>query len=236
MTLRDISAELARAVRPMTFAQPVTHVYHPLDYAWELHAAYLDRFGQGPCPVLLVGMNPGPWGMAQTGVPFGDPVMVRDWMQLRAEVSRPHPEHPKRPVRGLACPRREVSGTRLWGWAREVFGAPETFFQTFFVHNYCPLSFMEAGGKNLTPDKLPAAERAPLFAHCDHALRQLTAYHRPRFLIGIGAFAEQRIRAALPDFPGTVGNIPHPSPANPAANRNWAAAAEAALQKLGLNY
>ncbi len=232
----EIAAQLSKAVHELTFAPPVTHVYNPLAYAWDAHRAYLERYGRGPREILLLGMNPGPFGMAQTGVPFGDVRIVRDWLHIACPVCKPEREHPKRPILGFDCPRSEVSGSRLWGWARARYETPDRFFARFFVHNYCPLCFMEAGGKNLTPDKLPPDERAPLFACCDRALQQLVACLRPRHVIGVGAFAEQRLRAALPDFPGHIGRIPHPSPASPAANRDWAAAAEAAFteQAIGL--
>lgn len=232
----EITAALRESVDALSFASPVSHVYNPLAYAWEPHRQYLARYGSGPREILLLGMNPGPFGMAQTGVPFGDVRMVRDWMGITAPVRKPAQEHPKRPVQGFACPRSEVSGSRLWGWARGRFGVPERFFERFFVLNYCPLCFMESSGRNLTPDKLPAAERNPLHEACDTALRELTAYFAPAYLIGVGAFAEQRLRAALPGFSGCIGRIPHPSPASPAANRDWAAAAEAAFDVLGIRF
>jgi len=42
-------------------------------------------------------MNPGPWGMAQTGVPFGEINAVKDWLGINAEVDKPQKQHPKRP-------------------------------------------------------------------------------------------------------------------------------------------
>lgn len=225
---------LSERVDGLAFSPPVTHVYNPLDYAWEAHRTYLERYGTGRKRVVLLGMNPGPFGMAQTGVPFGDIERVRGWLGIEAPVSKPTNEHPKRPVLGFDCPRREVSGSRLWGWAAERFGMPDRFFKDFFVHNYCPLCFMEETGRNRTPDKLPAAERDPLFAACDEALRELAAALKPEYLLGVGAFAEARIRAALPASPCTIGRIPHPSPASPAANRGWSALAEKSLRELGI--
>ncbi len=180
-------------------------------------------------------MNPGPFGMAQTGVPFGEVSAIRDWLGIEGVVRKPKTEHPKRPVLGFACPRSEVSGARIWGWARRRFGSPERFFERFFVLNYCPLSFMEASGRNRTPDKLPAAEREPLFYACDRALRAGIEHLRPRFAIGVGAFAEARARAALDGLGLTIGRILHPSPANPRANRGWEGQAEKELRSLGID-
>ncbi len=229
-----VSRALARRVGRLAFAPPVACVYNPLDYAREVAEAYLVRYGQAPKEVLLLGMNPGPFGMAQTGVPFGDVAMVRDFLGLRGQVGRPACEHPKRPVRGLACPRGEVSGARLWGWAQADFGTPQRFFARFFVANYCPLAFMEASGRNLTPDKLPLAERAPLFAACDEALREIVALLRPRHVVGVGAFASARLHVALAATGVAIGTILHPSPASPLANRGWAGQVRRQLAAMGI--
>jgi single-strand selective monofunctional uracil DNA glycosylase len=234
MDLVATSRRLAREVDRLRFAAPVTHVYNPLIYARAPHEAYLRRWGGGEKPVLFVGMNPGPFGMAQTGVPFGDVALVRDFLGIEAKVERPAAENPARPVTGFACPRSEVSGSRLWGWAKQRFGTPETFFARFFVHNYCPLVFMEEGGRNRTPDKLPAPERTLLFRACDEALREIVSAVRPRHVIGVGAFAEARARLALEGTGVTIGTILHPSPASPAANRDWTGTIERQLTGLGI--
>jgi single-strand selective monofunctional uracil DNA glycosylase len=235
MDLVETAARLREEVSRLALpGGDVTHVYNPLAYAWAPHRLYLERYGGGRPEVLLVGMNPGPWGMAQTGVPFGDLVMVRDWLGIEAPVERPAHEHPKRPVEGFACRRREVSGQRLWGWARDIFGTPERFFARFFVLNYCPLCFMEESGRNRTPDKLPAADRERLYAACDPALRSAVECLRPELVLGVGGFAAARAAAVLGDGLCRVGQILHPSPANPRANRGWAAEAEATLRGLGV--
>ena len=228
------SRALSQRVGRLVFAEPVAFVYNPLDYARPLHEAYLARYGQAPKDVVLLGMNPGPFGMAQTGIPFGDVTMVREFLDLDGQVGRPEREHPKRKVEGLACVRGEVSGTRLWGFARDAFGTAERFFARFFVANYCPLVFMEASARNLTPDKLPQREQGALFAACDEALRDMVAILRPRFVVGVGVFAAERARRALAGTRITVGNILHPSPASPMANRGWAAQARRQLAELGI--
>jgi len=234
-SLSSIAEQLRADVDRLSFSLPVTHVYNPLAYAWEPHRRYLERWGGGRKEVVLLGMNPGPWGMAQTGVPFGEVELVRDWLGVEAPVGGPGREHPRRPIEGFACARREVSGQRLWGWARERCGTPEAFFARFLVLNYCPLVFLEQSGRNRTPDKLPAAEREPLEALCDRALSAAIEVLSPDWVIGVGAFAEARARRALAGLDVTVGGVLHPSPASPVANRGWAERAEAQLQALGID-
>jgi len=159
---------------------------------------------------------------------------VRGWLGIDAEVGRPDPEHPKRPIMGFACTRSEVSGARLWRWARDTFGTPERFFNRFFIANYCPLAFMESSGRNRTPDKLPAVEREPLLAACDRALVRTVEILRPQIVIGVGAFAEGRARAALDGLDTRIGRILHPSPASPTANRGWADRATRELRAAGV--
>lgn len=232
--LIDAARELSAAVDALPFAAPVTHVYNPLDYAWEVHRRYLERYGDGRRRVVFVGMNPGPFGMAQIGVPFGEIASARDWLGLEGPVGQPHVVNPKRPVEGFACARSEVSGQRLWGLFRARYGAPEAFFAEHFVANYCPLVFFE-GGRNLTPDKLPMAEQRPLLAACDAHLRALVGALQPEWVIGIGNWAEKRASEALAGMPGLkFGRVLHPSPASPAANRGWAEAASAQLVALGI--
>jgi single-strand selective monofunctional uracil DNA glycosylase len=237
---------LSGRVDAMRFAPPVAHVYNPLDYAWPGHEAYLRRYGNGRRRIVFVGMNPGPFGMMQTGVPFGEVAAVRDWMGIEAPIARPAGEHPKRPIDGFACHRSEISGQRLWGWAAARFGEARTFFCEHFVLNYCPLVFLEASGRNLTPDKLPTAEREPLLAACDTHLREALAALQPEWVIGVGVWAMKRVYAALADPAAceragiASGSLPridtilHPSPASPVANRGWAPAVDKRLAELGL--
>jgi len=224
---RELSAVLAK----MRFAPPVTHVYDPLDYAWDIHERYLRRYGDSKKRVVFLGMNPGPFGMVQTGVPFGEVAAVRDWLGLEGLVGQPEWVNPKRPIEGFACARSEVSGRRLWGLFQERFGSAEAFFAEHFVANYCPLAFFDEG-RNLTPDKLPAAEQQPLLAACDAHLRALVAALEPQWVIGIGGWAEARAREALSGV--KIGRILHPSPASPAANRGWSQAASRQLIELGV--
>jgi single-strand selective monofunctional uracil DNA glycosylase len=237
--LDAIVDDLLRELRPIERAPPAPYIYNPLEYARNPYREYLGRYA-APARArddrtLLLGMNPGPFGMAQTGVPFGAVAPVRDWLLIGGDIGRPAREHPKRPVQGFACRREEVSGTRLWGWARDTFGTPESFFRSFFVWNYCPLLFLEESGRNLPPDRLPATARAAITEPCDRALRRVVEGLRFSRVVGVGGFAETRARTALAGHEVSIGCILHPSPASPAANRGWAQQASAQLRALGVD-
>ncbi len=230
--LISITKELSKGVEALSFSDPVAYVYNPLDYAWKSHSAYLKKYGEGKGRVLLIGMNPGPWGMAQTGVPFGEVNSVRDFLGIDENVSKPHPEHPKREVLGFDCPRSEVSGCRVWEWAKERYDSADNFFSEFFLITYCPLCFLEEGGKNRTPDKLKPEEREAVFEVCDVALRKFVDTLAPSKIIGIGGFAKKRAMKTLER--DDVETILHPSPASPMANRGWAPQIEKQLESMGI--
>lgn len=228
-----LTASLSDEVDALAFGPPVEVVYNPLVHARRAVTAYLERFCRSGVDALLVGMNPGPWGMIQTGVPFGEVAAVRDWLGIETEVDRPAVEHPKRPVTGFSTERSEVSGRRLWGWAADRFESADDFFDHYFIWNWCPLSFMEESGRNRTPDKLASKERDRLEAICDRSLGAMIDLVDPGMVCGIGAFATKRCRAIVrSDRP--IGTILHPSPASPIANRGWQPQAEAQLRELGL--
>ena len=231
--LVDAARAMSRQLADLRFSPPVSHVYNPLDYARAPAEAYLKRYGASRKRVVFVGMNPGPFGMVQTGVPFGEIAAVRDWMGLEATVATPPLQNPKRPIEGFACTRSEVSGRRLWGLFAERFGRAEHFFADHLVANYCPLAFFE-GGRNLTPDKLPTAELRPLQAICDAHLRRMLELLEPEWVIGVGAWAEGRAKIAAEGLPVRFGRVLHPSPASPAANRGWSEAASRQLRTLGV--
>ncbi|MFT7516455.1 MAG: single-strand selective monofunctional uracil DNA glycosylase [Myxococcota bacterium] len=221
MKLITISRQLADHCDQLNFPEPVTHIYNPLQYARVPHEKYLRKYARKNPSAILLGMNPGPWGMAQTGIPFGEIAAARDFLKVSGPVEQPPLLHPKRPITGFDCQRAEVSGRRLWGWVADRFESADAFADYYYVCNYCPLVFMEEGGRNFTPDKFKAATREKLFAICDEALRQTVDHLKPEYVIGIGKFAETRAAKALVDFDVKIATILHPSPASPMANRGW---------------
>lgn len=240
--LLDAARKLSRGLSKLEFVPPITHVYNPHAYAWAPYEEYVSRFGASRKRVVLLGMNPGPFGMMQTGVPFGEIAAVRDWMKIEARVKAPAQMHAKRPIEGFDCARSEVSGRRLWGWAAARAKDADEFFSEWFVLNYCPLAFLEESGRNFTPDKLPAAQLRELYALCDRHLAVALATLAPSWALGVGGFAEKRIRSVLEGdtIEGAVarriqvGHILHPSPASPAANRGWEDAVNRQLAAYGV--
>ncbi len=235
MNIQEATARLRERTAKLRFGGKVAYVYRPLEYAAALTGAYEARFGQGTKGTVFFGMNPGPFGMAQTGVPFGEVAFVRDWMKIDGFIVPPPPNtvHPKRPILGLACTRSEVSGKRLWGAFATRHPKPETFFERAFVLNYCPLLFLAESGANLTPDKLTREERDAVETICDDYVRDAVAALAPSRLVGVGQYAEKRLRTVLGESK-KISSIPHPSPASPAANKDWAGLTRTALQNAGI--
>lgn len=154
--LLSIEQELCTKLLDVTFPSSIQYIYNPLEYAFETHAMYVRKYCTGVKKILFVGMNPGPWGMSQTGVPFGEISMVRDWLKISGPVGKPSKEHPDRKVIGFQCTRSEISGLRLWGLFRDLCESPENFFRYAYMHNYCPFAFMDARARNITPAEIKA--------------------------------------------------------------------------------
>jgi len=248
-SLIQAAKTLNQSLKDLRFSSPVSTVYLPTEYAWAPHSTYLQRFGNSKKRILFLGMNPGPWGMAQTGIPFGEIPAVRDWMKIEEPVEKPAIEHPKRPIEGFNCTRSEVSGRRLWGLFSDEFPDAESFFAEHFVANYCPLVWMGETGKNITPNHLPKSEMEPVEEACQIHLASIIRALKPDWLIGVGAYAEKKLSTVVKnsfphlatkssDFlplepPIKIGKILHPSPASPIANRGWAQQAKQQLIDMG---
>jgi single-strand selective monofunctional uracil DNA glycosylase len=230
--LVSVMERLKSRLKRLRFEEPVAYVYSPLEYAWPVARAYCERYGSSPKEALFLGMNPGPFGMGQTGVPFGEVAAVRDYLRLAGTITPPRRFHPKRPVTGFECPRSEVSGQRLWGAFAKRHPNAEDFFARSFVLNYCPLLFLGESGSNLTPDKIAKEDRYEVEAICDKALADTIRILQPKHIVGIGMYATKR--ATLVSGRDDVITMPHPSPASPVANKGWEKAAKKALAKAGL--
>lgn len=233
--LMKATKRLNKRLAAVSFGEPVTHTYNPLEYGWAAHEIFLKRYADTKKRVIFLGMNPGPFGMAQTAVPFGEVAAVRDWMKIETTIGKPDPEHPKRPITGFQCTRSEVSGRRLWGLFSEHYPEAGDFFKDHFVVNFCPLVFMEESGRNRTPDRLSKEERMIVYELCDHYLAEVVGILQPKWIIGVGDFALRRAKEALAEYSELrLGKVLHPSPASPVANRGWAEKAQKQLEELGI--
>ena len=198
----------------------LAHVTNPLNYAWEYHESYLSQYSGLGAKTLMLGMNPGPYGMAQCGVPFGATHIARDFLKITGEITDPEGRHPKRPIIGLDFERQEVSGTRIWGLLKQIWDTPENIHKNVFLVNHCPLLLLGETGKNITPDKISGNAVKKLLKACDEHLREVVIELGITRVIGIGKYAEKRAQLALIDLDVEITTCWHPSPASPLANRN----------------
>ncbi|MBT3771883.1 MAG: single-stranded DNA-binding protein [Euryarchaeota archaeon] len=202
----------------------VCYATNPLDYAASAHEQYLQKWGGLGAQTILLGMNPGPWGMGQTGVPFGATGVVQEILGItNAEIIHPSGAHPKRPVSGLSLERQEVSGTRLWNLLLQHYGTSERIFENVFVLNHCPLLLLGESGKNLTPDKLTGEATRKILSTCDEHLLKVVEILKIKKIIGVGKYAEKRAKIAIPNHKKLgieIDTVWHPSPASPLANKN----------------
>lgn len=152
----SLEYSLTKSLQEIAFTAPVEFVYSPIEYAFSVHLNYLLKFCKYNKKILFLGMNPGPWGMSQTGIPFGEVNTVADWLGLAGRVDKPQREQPDRKVTGFSCKRSEVSGRRFWGLFKRLCCTPDVFFRHSFLRNYCPVALMDLKGRNITPAELKA--------------------------------------------------------------------------------
>ena len=246
-----LSARCDLAIKQIEMNSEVAHATNPLDYAWPHHVQYLEQWGGLGANVLLLGMNPGPWGMAQTGVPFGATDVAQQFLAIQPrDLVTPSNAHPKRPIEGMALERQEVSGSRLWNLMEQHYGTATATFERIFVVNHCPLLLLGERGQNITPNKVPKSIIEPVLDACDDHLKAVVDIMGIDRIIGIGKYAEDRARKAF-NAPKKGEGITasgrtiiidtcwHPSPASPLANKNesadWRANVVACLERNDAN-
>ena len=233
--LLSLEKKLVNEVGKISFNLPVAYVYSPLEYAFNIHTLYVKKYCNTPKKILFLGMNPGPWGMSQTGVPFGEINMVKNWLKISGPVGKPAREQENRKVTGFECKRSEVSGKRLWGLFKELCGTPEKFFKHAYVHNYCPIALMDKKGCNITPAEMKGKEQLTLHSDCDKTLADIIKLLKAEIVIGIGGYAEKRAQLVVKshNLHVQILCLPHPSP-RAANNKNWNEKATKKLTEFGL--
>lgn len=200
----------------------VEFAYNPLDYAWISHKTYLKKYGDLGATKIIMGMNPG-HGMGNTGIPFGCPEKVKNYLKIRnLKINEPKKIHPKRIVTGLECKKPEISGKRIWGLIEEIYGSPEKAFKNIFVLNHFPLWMFNSSGQNVTPDKLSISSSKLIFEECNKYLMDVVTILKVERVICVGKYASRMAQKAIKNSDVhnlTIEEIPHPSPANPLANK-----------------
>ena len=196
------------------------YVTNPLNYAWQYHESYIKQYSGLGAKTLLLGMNPGPYGMAQCGVPFGATEIAKNFLNISGEFTNPEGRHPKRPIEGLEFERQEISGTRLWGLLKQIWKTPEEIHKNVFLVNHCPLLLLGETGRNITPDNVSGPALKKLMKTCDKHLLSVVKSLGIKRVVGVGKYAEKRARIALEGLDIEITTCWHPSPASPLANRN----------------
>ena len=200
----------------------IDFAYNPLKYAWKSHKMYLERYGRLGANTIIMGMNPG-HGMGNTGIPFGCPEKVRNYLRIKnLKIKEPKNSHPKRIVTGLECKKPEISGKRIWSLIEEIYGSPEEAFKQIFVINHFPLWMFNKSGQNITPDKLKPSSNKEIFDICNKYLIEVRNILKAERIVAVGKYASKMARNALKSSnlkSIIIDEIPHPSPANPLANK-----------------
>ncbi|KAK0182484.1 hypothetical protein PV327_000623 [Microctonus hyperodae] len=227
--------ELTKRIELIKFGPPVEYVYSPIEYALSVHLNFLNKYCCGTKNILFLGMNPGPWGMSQTGIPFGEINSVVNWLKLSGFIGKPQKEQNDRKITGFNCKRSEISGRRFWNFFKSICGNPENFFKYSFIRNYCPVALMDASGRNITPAELKGPEQKRLRDVCDKALVTIIKLLKVEKIIGIGRFAEQRAKNVIKISGLSTKTLwmPHPSPRS-TDNKNWNDKASKVLNDLNL--
>ncbi|KAL1451943.1 hypothetical protein WDU94_006272 [Cyamophila willieti] len=179
----------------LSYDASIEYIYNPLDYAFELHSKYVYKYCTSKKKILFLGMNPGPWGMVQCGIPFGEVKAVKGFLNIEGEVNQPDKFHKDRPITGLDCPRSEISGKRLWELASQLSdGKAENFFRHAYVHNYFPLAFLSKTAKNITPAELKnKITIEKLNSICDKSLSDIIQHLGVDTVIAIGKAKDEKI-------------------------------------------
>jgi single-strand selective monofunctional uracil DNA glycosylase len=223
-SLNGIINTLSHNCEKINFSGQGLVVYNPLNYAKLATAQYLDTYGQGRKEVLFLSLNPGPFGMAQTGIPFGDVYWVTKYLKIHNTIEQPKDAvHPKRPILGFDCTRKDVSADRFWKLISSFYPNATTFFQKNFLWTFAPLYFCDKSGKNITPDKINLVSRKELEQICLEALKNIILSLQVNNVISIGAYVYKNVLKLDAEVLNKieVENIPHPSPLNPANNKGW---------------
>jgi single-strand selective monofunctional uracil DNA glycosylase len=215
-------------------------VLDPSRYGERWHAPFRRLYPPRARPLLVFGLNPGPYGMAQTGIPFTDLKRLAQGLpRLAAELAR---SGERLSLPGLAPSSLqpfltrtfESSSVRVHRFLRLAHGSAERAFREVVFVNPCPLLFIDrALGENRTPADLPRALRAGVDEARVEVVSVAVARLRARGAIVLGRDAAAALSVPLRARLGerAVVEWEHPARAVPDI---WARGLLAALRRRGL--
>lgn len=196
-------------------------IYNPLEYCLDPFIQYLEKGGEKR-DIVFLGMNPGPFGMMQNGIPFGASNFVNNYLNIEKDFDKQkiEKEHPKYKIIGKNIERQEISGTKLWGLIQSFYPDSNTFLENQIVLNYLQLAILDKEkGKNITPDKLNKDVRTKIENICDNQLREILDILESKVLIGVGKYSYDSLLRVKKNE--KVIKINHPSPLNARYFKTW---------------
>jgi len=220
--MKDFSAKFSALIPELRKANlkkyPDIVVINPLEYLWLQYGYYTSCYHNQYPRAMIIGMNPGPKGMSQTGIPFGSPNIIPSILPNKSlfneirdnegsPVSSPH-----RRITGPSNTTVEVSGNRLWSALIKRYGDFKSITSEIFVDNICPLLFLcgKNGSKNLTPDKLtPSPAKIILIRLCTERLQKIyQCLGEPSNIVALGRWSHKFLEKMFPKV--RVTYILHP--------------------------
>jgi single-strand selective monofunctional uracil DNA glycosylase len=230
------SARRWQSLAPRIAASTGWKIWNPGLYAASWHALFRKEYPASAGCILVFGLNPGPYGMAQTGIPFTDLKRLREHLPRLAKglerrgCSLAGVGLAPRSLRPYLSRTFESSAVRVYRFLSRGWGSAEDGWRSVVVANPCSLLFMDAAGENRTPadlvgavsrrtGSLVAARR--LRERCN-ALRRLAAREAvrvlsPRGVVLLGKDAQRAMQTGIAPLlgPDSILGWEHPARAVP---------------------
>lgn len=105
-----------------------------------MNTFYHKYFNDNQHRTFLIGINPGRFGGGSTGIPFTDPIRLKEELNINNSFE----------------PRQELSSRFIYQMINAI-GGPEVFYSNFYFTSVSPLGFVK-DGKNLNYYDIPALE------------------------------------------------------------------------------
>jgi len=200
-------------------------VWNPALYALDIYQEYLTKFPPEPGAILALGLNPGPYGMAQTGIPFTDCRTASGALGMEMTIPGKAPDDlisRLKKANGKWRGTYERSSLGMYRFLILAWGDIKTAYRNWFVGNPCPLLFLDPERWNVTPADPRLRRMKEVGELRQRAVIGFSEILNPRGIVCFGkdvakAVGEVAIRQVGPD---RVVFYEHPARAVP---EKWAA-------------